>query len=95
MDILVFNNNDVLDDVSAAGCPYIVTTEDGRADDNAVFDAYSWMIDGTREPIEALYDLTDEDINAMDYKDYERLTDTAVALDFEGYPESETYFSKD
>lgn len=95
VEIFVFNNNDVQDDVASVGCPYIVTTEDGRVDNDAVFKDYDWMIDGTREPIEEMYGLTDDQIDALNYKGFERLTDTAVALDFEGYPEKETYFSED
>jgi hypothetical protein len=43
------------------------------------------MIENTREPIETLFDLNDTYIDSLAFKDYERLTDTAVALDYEGY----------
>jgi len=81
--------------VSYDGCPYISTVEDSRVNDDAVFADYEWMIAGTREPIKALYNLTDEYIDSLNYHHYERLTDTAVALDFEGHPVRETYFSDD
>lgn len=45
--------------------------------------------------MKALYGITDEYIDSLNYHHYERLTDTAVALDYEGYPEHETYFSDD
>ena len=53
------------------------------------------MIEGTREPIKQLYNVTDEYINSLNYHHYERMTDTAVALNFEGHPAQETYFSDD
>lgn len=46
--ISVFNNDDIHDDVSYDGCPYISTVEDSRIDDDAVFADYEWMIDSTR-----------------------------------------------
>ena len=69
--------------------------EDARIDNDAVFEDYDWMIEGTREPIKEMYGLTDDYIDSLNYHHYERLTDTAVALDYEGYPEHETYFSED
>jgi len=63
--------------------------------DDAVFENYMWMKTGTREPIKAMYDLTDDYIDGLNYHHYWRLTDTAVCLAFEGYPEQETYFSDD
>ena len=95
MPISEFNNDDIHDDVSYDGCPYISTVEDSRVNDEAVWADFEWMIEGTREPIKAMYDLTDEYIDSLNYHHYERLTDTAVALDYEGYPEHETYFSDD
>ena len=53
------------------------------------------MIDSTKEPIEAMFDLTDDYVDSLDYHGYETMTDTAVALDYEGYPEHKTYFSDD
>lgn len=91
--ISVFNNADIHDDVSYDGCPYINTVEDSRIDSEEVFGEYDWMIAGTRDPIKEMYDLDDEYIDSLNYHHYERLTDTAVALDFEGYPEHENYFS--
>ena len=85
--ISVFNNDDIHDDVSYDGCPYISTVEDSRIDNDAVFADYEWMIDATRGPIQEMYDLDDEYIDKLNYHHYERLTDTAVALDYEGYPE--------
>ena len=43
--------------------------------------------------MKALYDLDDEYIDSLNYHHYERLTDTAVCLDYEGYPVHQTYFS--
>lgn len=95
IDIKVFNNHDILDDASTDGCPFINTVENGRIDDDAIFADYMWMIDGTRQPIQEMYDLDDAFIDSLNYHHYERYTDTAVALDYEGYPEQETYFSDD
>ena len=53
------------------------------------------MRDQTRESFKAMYNLTDEYIDSLNFHHYERLSDTAVALDYEGYPEHETYFSDD
>lgn len=81
--------------MSADGCPFIGTTETGRADDQAIFDRFDWMISGARGPIQALFDLSDDYIDSISYHDFYHLADTAVALDFEGYPEHKIYFSDD
>jgi len=93
--IFVYNNNDILDDVSYDGCPYIDEVESARIDEPDVYTDYNWMMDGAREPIKEMYDLSDEYIDSLNYHHFETLTDEAVALDFEGQPEHETYFSDD
>ena len=90
-----FNNHDINDDVSTDGCPFIGTVESSRADDDAVWADYQWMIDSTRDSMKAMYNITDDYIDSLNYHHYERLSDTAVALDYEGYPEHATYFSND
>jgi len=95
IDISVFNNNDIHDDVSYDGCPFISATENARIYNATIFNPFNWMIEGTREPMKALYDLNDTYIDSLNFHDYERMTDTAVALDYEGYAEHETYFSDD
>ena len=90
-----FENADIHDDVGYDGCPYMNTVHDARVDDDAIWEKYEWMREQTRDSFKAEYDLTDEYIDAMNFHHYERLSDTAVALDFEGYPEHETYFSED
>ena len=87
VDIKVFNNDDIRDEVSYNGCPFINTVEKERINSDAVFADYEWMIDATRGPIQKMYDLDDDYIDKLNYHHYERLTDTAVALDYEGYPE--------
>ena len=93
VDIAVFDNDDIHDDVSYDGCPFILDTEDARIDDPDVYADYMWMIDATRKPIGEMFNLTDEYIDSLNYHHYESLTDSAVAVDFEGYPMHETYFS--
>lgn len=58
VDISVFNNNDIHDDVSYDGCPYIETVEEARINDPDVYADYMWMIDVTREPIGEMFNLT-------------------------------------
>ena len=70
-----FNNDDIHDDVSYDGCPYIGTVSHDRMNDDAVFENYMWMKTGTREPIKAMYDLTDDYIDGLNYHHYWRLTD--------------------
>ena len=43
--ISVFNNDDIHDDVSYDGCPFIEDEKNARIDDDAVFADYLWMID--------------------------------------------------
>ena len=93
--IFVYNNDDILDDVSYDGCPYINEVEADRLDDPDVYSNFDWMMDGARDPIKEMYNLTDEYIDTLNYHHFETLTDEAVALEFEGYPEHETYFSDD
>lgn len=49
--IFVYNNADILDDVSYDGCPYINAVEEARLDDDEVYQAFDWMKDGDRKPI--------------------------------------------
>ena len=82
--IFVYNNDDINDDVSYDGCPYINEAESARIDDPAVYEDFNWMMAGAREPIKEMYDLTDEYMDSLNYHHFETLTDEAVALDFEG-----------
>ena len=91
--ISVYNNNNIQDDVSTDGCPYINMVEKSRIDDDATYADYTQMVEDTREPLQSMYDLTDEYIDQLNYHFYERLTDTAVALEFEGQIKHEAYFT--
>jgi len=93
--IFVYDNDDILDDVSYDGCPYINEVEAARLNDDSVYSDYDWMMDRDREPIQKEYNLTDDFMDSLNYHHFETLTDEAVALDFEGAPEHETYFSDD
>lgn len=93
MPIYVYNNDDIRDDVSYDGCPYINEVESARLDDDEVYAAYDWMKNADRKPIQEMYDLSDEYMDSLNYHHFESLTDEAVGLDFEGYPVHETYFS--
>lgn len=91
--IFVFNNNDIRDDASYDGCPFIEDVESARINDDEVFAPFDWMMDGAREPIQEMYNLTDEYMDSLNFHHFETLTDEAVAVDFEGWPEHSTYFS--
>lgn len=93
--ISVYGNDDINDDVSFNGCDYIGDTKNSRVDNDAVFKDYEWMIEGTREPIKQLYNVTDEYIDSLNYHYYQKMTDTAATIDFEGIPAHETYFTDD
>ena len=41
------------------------------------------------------FNLTDEYLDSLDYHGFYHLADTAVSLDYEGYPEHETYYTDD
>ena len=51
------------------------------------------MVDGVQKPIEEVFDLTQEEVDELNYHHFERYTDAVVALDYEGYPEHQEYFS--
>ena len=87
------NNDDINDDVHYHGCPYIEIVKAARTKNDAYFADYEWMIEKTREPIKAMYGLDDEYIDSLVFHSYFRMTDTATALDFEGYPYKKKYFS--
>lgn len=91
--ISVYNNDDIHDDVSFDGCPYISKTESRRIANPLVWDSYAWMREQTKRPLEELFDLTDDYVDSLDFHHFEKLTDDAVAIDFEGKPVHETYFS--
>ena len=93
MPIYVFNNDDINDDASYDGCPYISGVEDSRLDDEVIFTDYEWMKTQDKGPIEAVFNYTEEYVESLNYHHFEHQTDNAVALDFEGYHEHERYFS--
>lgn len=39
--------------------------------------------------------MSDDYVDSLDFHEYEHMTDTVVAVDFEGYPEHEDHFSDD
>ena len=49
--IFVFNNDDILDDVSYDGCPYIEDTESANFYDDKVYRDFDWMKEQDRKPI--------------------------------------------
>ena len=93
IDIFMFNNYDINDDVYNQGCPFITDTEKAGLDDDAIFAPYDWMKAADRAPIKATFDLTDEYLDSQNYHHFERLTDTAVCLDYEGWPVHADHFS--
>ena len=68
-------------------------TENKRGNHKKLWTPYNWMIEGTREPIKALFGVSDLYINTRSFHDYYYLTDTAVALDFEQGKAHKEYFS--
>ena len=93
VSIDVYNNHDIHDDVSASGCPYIGDVESSRVDDENVWAPFEWMRGQLKKPMMGLFDATEEELDELSWFHFECLTDTALALDFEGYPEHLTYFS--
>ena len=58
-----------------------------REDDTEIWAKYQWMIEQTEKPIEEAVGVTEEEIKSLsNWHDYQILTDTSVALDFEGIP---------
>ena len=93
--ITVYNNDDIHDDVSYDGCPYISNIEADRVDNETIFGPYEWMKEGVRSPMMKEFNLTAEYFDSQDYHGVYHMADTAVALDYEGYPEHETYYTDD
>jgi len=82
--LYTYNNDDIHDEVSYDGCPFIDDVEHTRVYDPEVFAPYDWMKAQDREPIQEMYNLSDEDVDALAFHSFESLTDEAVALEFEG-----------
>ena len=94
--LTLYNNDDIRDDVSTDGCHFVRSGGSVREHDSKIWDQYDWMVEGTEGPIETAFGLTQEDIDSItNWHDYQIMTDTAVALDFEGQPIHQTYFSDD
>ena len=53
------------------------------------------MLEGIRSPMMKEFNLTAEYYDSKDYHGLYHVADTAVSLDFEGYPEHETYYTDD
>ena len=92
--IISFNNNDIADEVSYDGYPFIGDTENARIDDEDVFGAFDWMMDQDRSAIQETYGLSDEEMNALNFHYFETYTDEAKALEYEGDPVHEQYYSE-
>jgi len=82
--IYTYNNADIKNEVDYDGCPFISYEEHTRYNDPEVFAPYDWMKKQDREPIKEMYDLTDEEVDALAFHSFESLTDESVALEFEG-----------
>lgn len=96
MPIKEYNNHDINDDASTDGCPFINSVGRTREVDDSIWDQYAWMQEQTEGPIEEALDVDQSYIDDLKtWHEYQVMTDTAVALNFEGYPEHETYFSDD
>ena len=93
--VMVYSNYDINDDVSALGCPVIEATEELRTANETVWEPYNWMMENVREPIKEMFNVTDEDIDSMNFHEQEHLTDSAVAVNFDGHIAHEEYFSDD
>ena len=53
------------------------------------------MIETVRDPLKKEFNLTDAYIDQQNFHNLYHITDTAVSLDFEGYPEHKTYYTDD
>jgi len=82
--ITEFINKDINDDVQDKGCPYITTVRDAREFDESIWAPYTQMRDDIKEPLAASLNLTVEYEDELDFHKFEVLTDTDVALNFEG-----------
>lgn len=91
-----FNNDDIHDDVSTSGCNLINQVGHVLEWNDTYWEPYEWMQKQTEGSVEAALDLTQEYVdNLKTWHEYQVLTDTVVALDFEGYPEHSEMFSDD
>ena len=95
LSISNLDGEDIKEVLSIFCCPYILTDYKSRKNNYAVFAAYDWMIEATREPVKEMFDLSDEYIDSLSFHDFWKVTDSAVCLDYEGYPVHETFFSDD
>ena len=66
-----------------------------RIDDYDIFMPYNWMMEKIREPVRQMYNKTEAEMDELNYHHFYWLTDSAVALDYEGWPVHEEYFSDD
>lgn len=56
--IFEFINNDINDDASTDGCPYINKVGDVRKVDDTIWAKYQWMQEQTEKPVEEALDLS-------------------------------------
>lgn len=95
MPITEYNDNNINDDVSTSGCPYINNVGDAREQDTEIWAKYDWMKRETQGPLEEAFEVDQEYVDSLDFHHYQYMTDTAVALDFEGQLDHEDYFTED
>lgn len=94
--ITQYNNFDINDDVSTDGCTYINAVGKAIEANATYWEQFDWMQKQTEKPLEKTLNKTQEEIdNVGTWHDYQMLTDTVVAMDFEGYHVHEENFSDD
>ena len=68
--VFEYNDNNVLDEVSVQGCPFVTNTEGIRYNDPSVWQDYNFMRSQTNKPLEDLYGESDDYINSLDFPGY-------------------------
>lgn len=91
--IRVYNNDDIHDDCSTSGCPYINDIRHANEDDNVIWNKYQYYRDTTREAVAKSAGLPQEEVDAMTFHTYEGVTDADVARQFEGVLDVDAFFT--
>lgn len=91
--IKVFSNNDIHDDCSTSGCPYINELSSVNADDTLIWNKYYYYRETTKEAVAASIGESADQVEALGFHEYEWITDADIARAFEGVMSEGDFFT--
>ena len=93
MPILLYMNDDINDDASDDGCPYIYQVSGARASTPSLWTKYDSWKEQIKEPIHESIGATEQEEDSADFHGFQMMTDTAISQDYEGLWKEKDFYS--